>query len=99
MKILKYGEGYPKTCTCDNCKSELEYKAGDVMFYTTEDISFLDDKRTITENRISSLVCPVCEHTISLGSEIIHIHVDREPSFMFAPIPPEPTKKKKWWQR
>lgn len=99
MKILKYGEGYPKTCTCDNCKSELEYDADDIIIHTIEDISFLDDKRTITVNRESSLICPVCKQRISLGSEVIHKHIDREPSFMFESTLPEPTKKKKWWQR
>lgn len=99
MKILKYGDGYPKTCTCDKCKSELEYDADDIRVYIKQDVSFLDDKRTIIKNKISELVCPVCEHTISLGSATIYEHTDKDPSFMFAPTSPEPTKKEKWWQR
>lgn len=30
MKVLKYGEGYPKTILCDECESTLEYKTEDI---------------------------------------------------------------------
>ena len=51
MKILKYGEGYPKTITCDNCKSELQYNAGDIYSWTDT----LDE--LVTTGVINCLVC------------------------------------------
>ena len=51
MKILKYGDGYPKTVTCDNCKSVLEYNYKDI--YSWNDI--LDEIVTT-----GAVKCPVC---------------------------------------
>lgn len=55
MKILKYGEGYPKTVTCDGCKSELEYNNKDV-FYWSDVLDEIIDMGAIT--------CPVCGRSI-----------------------------------
>jgi hypothetical protein len=55
MKILKYGEGYPKTVVCDNCKSELEYNSKDI--YSRTDA--LDEFITT-----GIITCPVCGKTV-----------------------------------
>lgn len=52
MKILKYGEGYPKTAICPSCKSELEYELNDIQDYMT----IYTDK---TEHH-KDIRCPVC---------------------------------------
>ena len=57
MKILKYGEGYPKTCTCGKCKSELEYDFSDI--YSWNDL--LDEIVTT-----GVITCPVCGETIEV---------------------------------
>ena len=57
MKILKYGEGYPKTVTCHKCKSELEYDSKDV--YSWNDL--LDEIITI-----GIITCPVCDEKIEV---------------------------------
>lgn len=57
MKILKYGEGYPKTCTCGKCKSELEYDFKDV--YSWNDL--LDEITTI-----GIVTCPVCGEAVEV---------------------------------
>lgn len=51
MKILKYGEGYPKTVVCEHCKSELEYDNKDV-FCWSDVLDEIVDMGIIT--------CPVC---------------------------------------
>ena len=58
MKILKYGEGYPKTITCSNCKSELEYEPSDVYSFTDH---FIEESKT-TEY----IKCPVCNKAITV---------------------------------
>ena len=55
MKILKYGEGYPKTVTCDNCKSELEYNSEDIYSWTDA----LDELVTT-----GIITCPVCGNSV-----------------------------------
>lgn len=55
MKILKYGEGYPKTVVCEHCKSELEYDNKDV-FYWSDVLDEIVDMGAIT--------CPVCDQSI-----------------------------------
>lgn len=55
MKILKYGEGYPKTVTCEHCKSELEYDTKDV-FCWSDVLDEIVDMGIIT--------CPVCNQSI-----------------------------------
>ena len=57
MKILKYGEGYPKTITCSHCKSELEYDACDVYRFTDH---FIEESKT-TEY----VKCPVCNKAVT----------------------------------
>lgn len=57
MKILKYGEGYPKTVTCSHCKSELEYMPQDINSFTDH---FIEESRT-TEY----VICPVCNKTVT----------------------------------
>lgn len=92
MKVLKYGEGYPKTIFCDECESTLEY--------TIEDIK--DRCKCITEpdplieyihKTEKYLECPVCGHHITLH----HFYS----SIKYKEIPkaePKP-KKKRWWQK
>ena len=57
MKILKYGEGYPKTIICGNCKSELKYNSEDIYSWT----DVLDEFITI-----GIITCPVCGKTIEV---------------------------------
>ena len=62
MKILKYGEGYPKTVTCNHCNSELEYDAEDVYSFN----DYYMDHTTTTD----CIKCPVCSKPSKVG---IHI--------------------------
>lgn len=57
MKILKYGEGYPKTAVCGHCKSELEYDFNDICSY--------DD---LLEYIVTTgiITCPVCGKNIEV---------------------------------
>ena len=57
MKIIKYGEGYPKTITCEKCKSELEYDHNDV--YSWNDVC----DEIITTGIIT---CPVCGKNVEV---------------------------------
>jgi hypothetical protein len=70
MKIIKYGEGYPKTCTCDDCKSELEYTFKDIKCDRRSGLS--DDpliKYQIVE--IDYVECPVCGSTVNINKKVI----------------------------
>ena len=51
MKVIKYGDGYPRTIVCDNCHSELEYNYKDIYSWTDE----LDEFITT-----GIITCPVC---------------------------------------
>lgn len=62
MKILKYGEGYPKTVTCEHCNSELEYDADDIFSFTD-----IYTDRTETYDYIK---CPVCSKSIKVDVHI-----------------------------
>lgn len=89
MKILKYGEGYPKTCTCDKCGSELEYEPSDTYWCTVS--HFEDDNNIYHEEKHKLIICPVCDQTITLealwlqGPTLVNPEVE--------------LKKKRWWQR
>ena len=73
MKVLKYGEGYLKTCTCENCKSELEYTPKDIQ-HTTEVAEHLINAYTSSDVdnepivRVEYVVCPVCGTMVRLFS-------------------------------
>ena len=61
MKVLKYGEGYPKIVVCDKCGSELEYEPYDVWCnYGIDMFGSIKEDQLIT--------CPVCRHNIELGT-------------------------------
>lgn len=62
MKILKYGEGYPKTVICKHCNSELEYDAADIHSFT--DI-YMDYTQTT-----DCIKCPVCSKFIEVDVRI-----------------------------
>ena len=55
MKILTYGDGYPKTKICERCNSELEYNFEDVFRWTDA----LDELVTT-----GIITCPVCGNSI-----------------------------------
>ena len=57
MKILKYGDGYPKTIICNRCKSELEYDHKDIYSWT----DVLDELITI-----GIITCPVCGESVEV---------------------------------
>lgn len=59
MKVLKYGEGYPKTTTCGYCNSELEYESADTFRYAEKSEFF------------ECVKCPVCGKTIEVGVHIM----------------------------
>lgn len=65
MKILEYGEGYPKTITCFNCQSKLEYEATDIFGQT-------DIHENSTET-FDCIRCPVCGKFIYLGEYTVNI--------------------------
>lgn len=90
MKVLKYGEGYPKTIFCDECESTLEYDIKDIKettkrFHSTN----LDPIIEYVEYIDKYLVCPVCNHPITLN--LLHV------STKYKEISEEKPKKKKWW--
>lgn len=96
MKILKYGEGYPKTITCNKCKSELEYVSDDVRDTSTTITSSVPGVKYITYD-FKVLECPVCGHSVILNSHCKDIYYDIKVE------PPQletqnKTKKKRWWQ-
>lgn len=83
MKVLKYGEGYPKTCTCGKCKSELEYTITDIH-HTTE-LQLVQDPLVKEQlMRIEYVVCPVCGRTVDIFTAPIYMVED---------------DKKSWWKR
>ena len=93
MKILTYGDGYPKTITCDKCKSILEY--------ISEDINESEMTRRVNDPKVESatyrvkyLICPVCHSYIVLGQDVKAIQYKTESQ------PQEHEKpKKRWWKR
>ena len=92
MKILKYGEGYPKTIVCDKCQSELEYNPDDIECSITDhDLNSGDGK--IQRWQRLYINCPVCKHSILLESQVIF-----EYQRTLALTPTTPTKKRRWWQ-
>ena len=58
MKILKYGEGYPKTTTCELCDSKLEYEFNDIYEYS--------DIYTDRTEHFKQIKCPVCGFAITV---------------------------------
>lgn len=87
MKVLKYGEGYPKTIFCDECKSTLEYSIADIKEKSRRAYNpdpFIEYHEYIDKY----LVCPVCNHRITLDL-IYYLTKYRE-------IPSEEPKKKRW---
>lgn len=52
MKILKYGEGYPKVAHCNCCHSQLEYVATDIQCTL---VQMIPDVKTQ-----EYICCPVC---------------------------------------
>lgn len=82
MKVLKYGEGYPKTVTCGKCKSELEYTITDIQH--AQDVEYTSDSLVDYQLlRVEYIVCPVCGQSVRTFS---------------APIWSIDSKKRKWWQ-
>lgn len=101
MKIVKYGEGYPKpivepivecheTIMCDKCKSMLDYTPDDVS--TEKEIECDRGGWNVYEVRL--LLCPVCNHCITLDRRCMYWWTDDPRNFGI----PEEKKKKKWWQ-
>lgn len=66
MKILKYGEGYPKTITCECCNSELEYDGTDIFEYT----DFYRDR----SETFKLIKCPVCGQEIMVDVVLLKLH-------------------------
>jgi hypothetical protein len=83
MKILKYGDGYPKTVTCYKCKSELEYTLTDIKH--TQEIEYSSDPLVDDHIvRVEYVVCPVCGDMVrTFTSPIWSCHEDT---------------KKRWWK-
>lgn len=92
MRILKYGEGYPKIAVCDKCLSKLEYDPNDIeVSITDHDLNSGDGK--IQRWQRLYINCPVCKHSILLESKVI-FEYQRASLTPIAPI-----KKKRWWQK
>ncbi len=84
MKVLKYGEGYPKTCTCGKCKSELEYTLTDIQH--TQEVEYpIDPLVDYQIVRIEYVVCPVCGDMVRTFTAPIWSCSEES--------------KKRWWQR
>lgn len=93
MKILKYGEGYPKVAVCDKCQSKLEYDPDDIQVSITDEDVNLNDGTVQRWQRLY-IDCPVCKHGILLESKVILVY-QRLPMSL---TDTTPTKKKRWWQ-
>lgn len=96
MKILEYGEGYPKMTVCDKCQSKLEYNPDDI------EVSMTDRKLNLSDDKIQRwrnvyITCPVCKHSIRLESQVLFEYKNPSPKII-KPIE-TPAKKKRWWQR
>lgn len=92
MKVLKYGDGYPKTIVCDKCQSELEYSPDDIKSSITDHELKLGDGKIQRWQRLY-IDCPVCKHSILLESKVIF---EYQRAIELKPI--TSTKKKRWWQ-
>ena len=90
MKILKYGEGYPKICTCKFCDSELEYETEDVYCYYKH--NYVNDNKIVFVEEYKVIDCPVCRHSIDLETLLVQCPILVNPEV-------EPKQKKRWWQR
>jgi ribosomal protein S27E len=90
MKILKYGDGYPKTVVCEHCGSELEYETNDVYSYYKT--NYLNDNKIVFSEQHKTLDCPVCKYAIDLETLLIQYPVLVEPEVKTQP-------KKGWWQK
>ncbi len=91
MKILRYGEGYPKTVVCIKCNSELEYSTSDVETFESECRDMVNNK--VQGRRRSYIICPVCKYAVDLGTDILYEY-ELPPSSDIKPI-----QKKRWWQK
>lgn len=93
MKILKYGDGYPKTVTCEHCKSTIEYISNDINeSETTCRVS--DSMVESVKYRVKYLICPMCHLYIMLDKDVREIQYKTETRLQ---EPEQP--KKRWWQR
>ena len=86
MKVLKYGEGYPKTAQCTQCLSELEYNFKDTNFYISEENSNNPLIHHLNV-RVDYIRCPVCGNIIWIHKEVVSEEYVGD------------TKKKRWWQK
>ena len=91
MKILKYGEGYPKIVMCDNCKSELEYISEDIN--ESETMCRVNDLKVESVTyRVKYLICPVCHLYVVLGKNVKAIQYQTETQSQEHEKP----KKRRW---
>lgn len=93
MKVLKYGEGYPKTIFCDECESTLEYTIEDDIKETTRRVYNPDPFIEYVEYNVKYLICPVCNQPITLNISYLSTKHKEIPKEGLKP------KKKKWWQK
>ena len=91
MKILKYGEGYPKIVMCNSCKSELEYISEDINESETT-CRVNDSKVESATYRVKYLICPVCHLYVVLEKDVKAIQYKTETQLQ---EPAEP-KKRRW---
>lgn len=88
MKILKYGDGYPKTIVCERCKSELQYVIPDIESYRTKQEYKDKNLRAITTH--SYIKCPVCGNTVIISEHTGYQSINQDALFV--------GKRKKWWK-
>ena len=74
MKVLKYGEGYPKTATCGNCHSELQYKLKDI-FYRSDRVRSADPLIAYEDVDVHYIWCPVCGQDITVSSKVTYTQI------------------------
>lgn len=96
MKILQYGDGYPKMAVCDKCQSKLEYDPDDIEVSITDYNLNLGDEK-IQRWRNVYITCPVCKHSIRLEAQVLYEY--KNPAPRIVKQPETPTKKKRWWQK
>ena len=65
MRILEYGEDYPKTVACEHCNSKLEYEGDDIFSHTD-----IYSDRTETFKYIK---CPVCGESIDVDVRLVKL--------------------------
>ena len=73
MKIIKYGDGYPRRVTCVNCFSVLEIELSDI--YSTKSTPTMTKNGVLVSNESKYVICPVCGDSNTIDENTIEFHL------------------------